>query len=31
MVDRYILLVLFGLIIFYTAAMAWVNSRNPPE
>jgi hypothetical protein len=31
MVDRFILLVLFGLIILYTAAMAWVNRRNPPE
>jgi len=31
MIDRFILLILFGLIVLYTAAMAWANSRNPPE
>jgi len=31
MIDRYILLILFGLIVLYTAGMAWANSRKPPE
>jgi hypothetical protein len=31
MVDRFILLILFGLIVVYTAVMVWANGRNPPE
>lgn len=31
MIDRYILIILFVLIVLYTAAMAWVNGRDPPE
>ena len=26
-----IYLILFGLIVLYTAAMAWVNGRKPPD
>jgi len=31
MIDRYILMILIGLIVLYTAAMAWANGRNPPD
>lgn len=31
MIDRYILMILFGLIVLYTTAMAWVNGRDPPD
>jgi hypothetical protein len=31
MIDRFILLILFGLIVLYAAAMAWLNGRNPPD
>jgi hypothetical protein len=31
MLDRVILLILFALIVFYTAIMAWVNRRDPPD
>jgi hypothetical protein len=31
MLDRYILLILFGLIVLFTAAMAWANGRDPPD
>lgn len=31
MLDPFILPLLFGLIIFFTAIMAWANGRNPPD
>lgn len=31
MLDRIILLILFGLIVVYTTVMAWLNSRDPPN
>jgi hypothetical protein len=31
MLDSFILLILFGLIVIYTAVMAWLNSRDPPK
>jgi hypothetical protein len=31
MLDRYILLILFGLIVIYTAVMAWLNGKTPPD
>jgi hypothetical protein len=31
MLDSVILLILFALIVLYTAGMAWLNRRNPPS
>jgi hypothetical protein len=31
MLDRYILPILFGLIVIFTAVMAWRNGRDPPD
>jgi hypothetical protein len=31
MLDRIILFILFGLIVLYTAVLAWLNSRDPPS
>jgi hypothetical protein len=31
MLDRFMLPILFGLIVLYTAVMAWANGRNRPE
>ncbi|MDB5463257.1 MAG: hypothetical protein JWP28_279 [Phenylobacterium sp.] len=31
MLDRYILLILFGLIVLFTAVMAWANGKDPPD
>jgi len=31
MIDRIILLILFGLVVLYTVVMAWLNGREPPE
>jgi hypothetical protein len=31
MLDRLILLILFGLIVLYTAVLAWLNWRDPPK
>jgi hypothetical protein len=31
MIDRVILMVLFGLIVVFAAAMGWANTRNPPD
>jgi len=31
MLDRFILLILISLIVCCTAAMAWLNRRNPPN
>jgi hypothetical protein len=31
MLDRYILLILFGLIVLYTAIIAFVNGRDPRD
>jgi hypothetical protein len=30
MLDRIILPILFGLIVLYTAVLAWINRRDPP-
>jgi hypothetical protein len=29
MLDRFALLFLFGLIVIFTAVMAWANGKNP--
>jgi hypothetical protein len=31
MLDRVILLILFALIVLFTAVLAWVNRRDPPN
>jgi hypothetical protein len=31
MLDRFMLLILFGLIVLFTVIMAWANGRNPPD
>jgi hypothetical protein len=31
MLDRIILLILFGLIGLYTVTMAWMNGKDPPD
>jgi hypothetical protein len=31
MLDRFMLLILFGLVVVYTAVLAWLNWRGPPK
>ncbi len=31
MIDGIAIYILFGLMVLYTAVMAWLNFRDPPE
>jgi hypothetical protein len=31
MLDRFILPILFGLIVVFTVVMGWLNGKDPPD